>query len=265
MAQGMSIHIGLNAVDPACYDGVWDGRLDGGEQDAEDMYAIAQQQGFQPVKLLAGAATRDEVITAIGVASETLLAGDILLVTYGGHGGTLRDISGDEADGIDETWCLYDGHLLDDELCALWSCFAAGVRILVVSDSCHSGTVTRAGGIGKPRAMPRDVALGTWQQHRDFYLNVVANAEQDKPLQASVRLLAASREGELAYDGVYGGIPNGFFTKCFKQVWANGAFDGDYDDFFDSLYDLMYVYQPPEHSVIGVQDAGYDRQKPFQI
>jgi hypothetical protein len=264
MAQGMSIHIGLNAVNPASYDGEWNGHLVGAVQDAEDMYAIAMQQGFQPVKLLAEAATRDAVIDAIGVACETLVAGDILLVTYGGHGGTVRDVSGDESDGIDETWCLYDGHLLDDELYALWACFVAGVRILIVSDSCHSGTVTRAG-VGRPRAMPREVALETWKQHRAFYLNLAANAVPVKPVQASVRLLAASNEGELAYDGVYNGIPNGFFTKCLKQVWANGGFTGDYDDFFDALYDLMYIYQPPEHSVIGTQNAGYDQQKPFQI
>lgn len=188
----------------------------------------------------------------------------MLLLTYGGHGGTVRDVSGDESDGIDETWCLYDGHLLDDELNALWGCFAAGVRILVISDSCHSGTVTRAG-VGKPRAMPREVALETWKQHRAFYLNLSADSPPAQPVQASVRLLAASHEGELAYDGVYNGIPNGFFTKCLKQVWAQGTFTGDYDAFFDALYDLMYIYQPPEHSVIGVQDAGYDRQKPFQI
>ncbi|WMP17024.1 caspase family protein [Thiothrix lacustris] len=264
MAQGVSIHIGLNAVNPACYDGVWDGKLDGAEQDAKDMYAIAQQQGFQSVKLLAEAATRDAVITAIGEASEALVAGDFLLVTYGGHGGMLPDISGDECDGVDETWCLYDGHLLDDELGAWWGYFAAGVRILVVSDSCHSGTVTR-GAAGKPRAMPRRAALGTWQQHRDFYTCLIANAPQDKPLQASVRLLAASTEGELAYDGVYDGLPNGFFTKCLKQVWAKGAFVGDYDAFFAALYDVMYLYQPPEHSVIGVRDPEYDRLKPFQI
>jgi hypothetical protein len=44
---------------------------------------------------------------------------------------------------MDETWCLYDGQLLDDELHGAWEKFQAGVRILVFSDSCHSGTVLK--------------------------------------------------------------------------------------------------------------------------
>ena len=44
----------------------------------------------------------------------------------------------------DETWCIYsDRQLVDDELYSLWAQFAAGVRIFVLSDSCHSGTVLK--------------------------------------------------------------------------------------------------------------------------
>ena len=60
----------------------------------------------------------------------------------------MPDVWGDEADKQDETWCLYDGQLIDDELYFELSKFAPGVRILVLSDSCHSGTVVRA---GRPR------------------------------------------------------------------------------------------------------------------
>jgi hypothetical protein len=265
MAQGISIHIGLNAVDPSCYDGSWTGTLVGAVQDAEDMYAIAQSQGFQASKLLGEAATRDAVTQAIFQASTVLVAGDILLLSFGGHGGVIRDVSGDEADYQDETWCLYDGHLLDDELYLLWSSFAAGVRILVISDSCHSGTVTREASIGTPRAMPTDVALATWRKQRDFYLNLMNGVDADKAVLATVRLLSASAEGELAYDGIYGGTPNGFFTKTLKQVWDDGHFSGNYASFFGRVYDLMYVFQPPEHSLIGVPDVGFDQQRPFQV
>jgi hypothetical protein len=61
---------------------------------------------------------------------------------------------------------LYDGELIDDEVYAALNQFAGGVRIFVLSDSCHSGTVLRAANFSalgvtpvRPRMMPRDVAL----------------------------------------------------------------------------------------------------------
>ncbi len=264
MAQGISIHIGLNHVDPAAYDGVWTGPLVGAVQDAQDMDAIAVSQGFQTTLLLQEAATRTAVTQAIYQASTVLVAGDILLVSYAGHGGIVRDVSCDEADNQDETWCLYDGHLVDDELYLLWHSFVAGVRILVLSDSCHSGTITRAS-IGMPRAMPKEVALATWQKQRDSYLNRVCGDESTATLQATVRMMAASAEGDLAYDGIYDGTPNGFFTSKLKQVWNEGAFCGNYTQFFNQLYDAMHCFQPPQYSVLGVPNAVYDQQRPFQI
>jgi hypothetical protein len=48
-----------------------------------------------------------------------------------------------EEDQLSETWVCWDRQLIDNELYALWGSFQPGVRILVISDSCHSGTVTR--------------------------------------------------------------------------------------------------------------------------
>jgi metacaspase-1 len=55
----------------------------------------------------------------------------------------MPDVNSDEEDGQDETWILYDRMLIDDELFQLFSQFAPGVRIFLLSDSCHSGTVAR--------------------------------------------------------------------------------------------------------------------------
>jgi hypothetical protein len=49
---------------------------------------------------------------------------------------------GEEADKLDETWCLYDGQLIDDELYRARP--PPGLRILVLSDSC-GGSIVRAG------------------------------------------------------------------------------------------------------------------------
>ena len=79
--------------------------------------------------------------TEIQEAARELESGDILLVTYAGHGMKFDIPQKDKPYTV--AWCLYDGPMLDAELRTYWSGFKKGVRIVVLSDSCHSGTITR--------------------------------------------------------------------------------------------------------------------------
>ncbi len=173
MAKAVSIHIGLNSVDPKHYAG-WSGDLVACEFDANDMAAIAHAAGMKSTLLLTKKATRAAVLAAVRAASKTLQSGDLLFVTYSGHGGQIDDVSGEEEDKKDETWCLYDGELIDDEVFLELSRIAAGVRVLVLSDSCHSGTVIRARvpegtTAGRSKMMPPSVAMRTYLEHQAFY------------------------------------------------------------------------------------------------
>src|ERR671918_602507 len=51
MSKGISIHIGLNHVDPKHYQG-WDGELNACIADAKDMRALAKKKGFAGNALL---------------------------------------------------------------------------------------------------------------------------------------------------------------------------------------------------------------------
>ncbi len=143
MPIGVSVHLGLNAVDPVHYSG-WPGTLAACEFDAKDMQALAAKQGFKSHLLLTADATSDALQSAVGSAAKALTPKDIFFLTYSGHGGQVPDTNGDEPDHLDETWCLFDRQVVDDELYGLWSEFKPGVRVLVLSDSCHSGSVARA-------------------------------------------------------------------------------------------------------------------------
>ena len=101
--------------------------------------------------LLTKKATRAKTLAAIRAAAKRLKSGDLFFLSYSGHGGQVDDVSGEEDDKLDETWCLFDGQLIDDELYLELGRFAKGVRVLVLSDSCHSGTVTRAAPPPPPR------------------------------------------------------------------------------------------------------------------
>jgi hypothetical protein len=269
MARGISLHIGLNHVDPAHYQG-WDGALVACHADSEDMEAIAKGAGFDTTLVQSAAATRSTVISAIERAAQGLESGDIFFISYAGHGGRVPDKNHDEADRMDETWCLYDGELIDDELAVLWAGFAQGVRVLVVSDSCHSGTVTRAvidesqlDPLGmRRRFMPRDVALRVYRANRDFYDEIAAELPPAAPaIAASVRLISGCQDNQYSNDGDF----NGLFTGTLLRVWNDGRFEGNYRELHQQILALMPAWQSPNHDVIGSYDTDYDAQRPFRI
>jgi hypothetical protein len=80
-AKGISIHIGLNRVDPDRYQG-WDGQLNACENDARSMQAIAEQQGFESQLILTEQATASHIRQALAKAAQQLEPGDMLLLTY---------------------------------------------------------------------------------------------------------------------------------------------------------------------------------------
>jgi len=146
MPKGISIHIGLNELDERHYQGRF--ALAGCLGDAHAMRDLAAAAGFEPRLITGSAATAAAVLDAIGEASTRVGGDGIVLITYSGHGGRVRDLDdqpgdGDRGDGWDETWCLYDREVVDDELRACWADFPAGARVLVVSDSCYSGDMIR--------------------------------------------------------------------------------------------------------------------------
>ncbi len=270
MAKGISIHIGLNHVDPAHYQG-WDGALNACIADANDMRALAKKKKFSGnTLLLDGQATAAAVSAALLDAAKKLVKGDILFLTYSGHGGQVRDTNSDEKDNdrMDETWVLYDRQLVDDELYKIWSKFKAGVRILVLSDSCHSGTVTRDIpeflGIGpRPRAMPRAVGIEVENANSALYRAIQKEnrgAEKTR-VNASILLVSGCMDNQTSMDG----DDNGAFTGMLKRVWNGGKFRGGYRKLRDKIVSQMPSTQTPNYYFIGAANSRYERQKPFSI
>ncbi|MBK9714410.1 MAG: caspase family protein [Kouleothrix sp.] len=71
----------------------------------------------------------------------------VRLFHFSGHGTVVADASGDEPDGQDECIVPFDyqaaGPMNDDTLRALYREFPRSMHLLLVMDSCHSGTVQR--------------------------------------------------------------------------------------------------------------------------
>jgi metacaspase-1 len=290
--NAISLHIGLNAVNAADYSG-WDGELEACEFDAKDMAAIAKSSAMKPTVLLTKKATRAAVLRHIRAGARQLKSGDFFSLTYSGHGGQVPDRTGEEEDKKDETWCLYDSEFIDDELYVELTRFVSGVRILVLSDSCHSGTVTRARPDpstvlqpGRSKMMPPAVALRTYREHQEFYDKIqrditksagkASGTNPDSALahvavsrrlttiagqcKAAVILISGCQDNQTSMDGDH----NGAFSEQLLLVWNHGAYRGNYAKFHAAIKALMPRSQTPNLFTLGPV-ARFLNQQPFSV
>lgn len=188
LAEGkaVAITIGINVVDPAHYGSEM--RLQSCEADALDMAAILNGLGYSVKTLLSSAATTDAYMSFLTDQANQLESGDILVVTIASHGGQVYDENGDEilsngSDRLDETICFFDRMLVDDENFAAWSKFKSGVRIVVVSDTCHSGSnIRKRHPVGLhdsdeiSETLDRIRGIGGGQTHREIFRGVSDSA-----------------------------------------------------------------------------------------
>jgi len=130
------------------------GTLDGAVNDAKIVADSLNAVGAKQVKLLLDdKASRDEIKKAWDDISTQAKKGDTVFFTYAGHGSQLPErVKGTEADGQDEFYVLSNfedsgkntyERLIDDDL-QEWFSKRPDLNIVLVSDSCHSGTMTRS-------------------------------------------------------------------------------------------------------------------------
>jgi hypothetical protein len=239
------------------------------------MHSIATACGYDSVKLLlTSEATSANVFKAISQAADVLVAGDIFLYTYSGHGGQIPDANGDENDQLDETWCLYDRMMVDDEIYRMLGLFKEGVRILVISDSCHSGTVVRFNlGNFSPvtengetiefRIVPPDILDSVYSSNQNLYDAIQWSTPRDtvESVRASVILISGCLDNQLSADG----FNNGRFTSRLLTVWNNGVFQGTYESFWKTILSAMPRDQSPNFYTVGPRNVEHERMKPFVI
>jgi hypothetical protein len=220
--------------------------LSGCVNDANDWAAELGGRGFSVTRILDAQATRGEMIDAIRDLIGGARAGDTLVITYSGHGTWVPDSSGDEPDGRDEGLCPHDigtrGPLLDDEIRVLFGARASGVRILLLSDSCHSGSVTRgreddldAGG-----ARARFLPLEAWMPPEELPRGLAEAPRVVSGLRRSGGdlLLAGCKDTEYSYDTSFQGRPNGAFTYYALKTLRERR-PANYDSWFNAIREYL--------------------------
>ena len=267
--RGISLHIGVNDVDATHYAG-WKGELVSCENDADDMAAIAKSRGMKAKVLHGKAATREALLKALHEAGKQLREGDFFFLSFSGYGGQVLDVSGDEIDLMDETWCLYDAQVIDDEIQAAILGFARGVRVLVVSDSTPSGSVLRpyvpdpdpppAG--QRQKLLPPLIADKIYRRNSRFY--------DELQLKLKARVVGADSPGIILLQGCQhnqasiDGKDNGVFSKALLGVWNQASYQGNYVRFFAHIVTRMPATQTPMMSTYGLV-GDFVLQQPFTL
>lgn len=213
----LALCVGLN------YPGT-NAQLSGCVNDMTDWTAVLMERGYT-VRPLAEP-TKAELVLALEDLIAQARYRDRVVFTFSGHGTWIPDLDGDEADGRDEALCCRDfaagGVLTDDELHTIFGAARFGVRRLIVSDSCHSGSVSRFSGyIGKPTpggdlgvAIPRflppiNVLAPEDVERAERVENTTARSV---PRKGTV-LISGCGDLEYSYDASFGGRPNGALTR----------------------------------------------------
>jgi hypothetical protein len=254
--------------------------LKGCVNDANDWAAELEARGFTVMRLLDAQATKSAMVAALKQLIGTADAEDVVVITFSGHGTYVPDTNGDEVDGLDEALCPYDvqtggGPLIDDEINELFSARKPGARLLLISDSCHSGTVTRAVAAdpdaeNAPR--PRFMPMGNWLPPERLPRGIsghpitqVAVSTGTPPFASALSrksgdlLLSGCKEGpnNFSYDATIKSRPNGAFTyyaiKALKQLTPNATYADWHKAINPGLLPSAAYPQSPQ--IVGTDDA----------
>jgi len=196
--------------------------LQGCLNDVSDWSNLLHQNGFETTIITNSAATRAKVKSVLNSIITAAQGGDVLVFQYSGHGTSVIDRNGDETDSYDEALYLYDGALLDDELRDIFKLIPQGVQMIIILDSCFSGTATKAsvGSTVKRKYVPGD---GQLAKKKKAFLYDEAMKEI---------LIAGCGDDEYSYDTDFTGRANGAFSRYAIDVFKAGL---TYAAFIDTL------------------------------
>jgi len=245
MASAHALLVGLKYIDATKHNG-WDGRngCSGCELDVDNMSSMLWGQKIKPYQLKTQLATSGNVIFCLQEYAKNLQTGDLLVFYFSGHGGQVTDTSGDETDGQDETLVLYNRHLIDDELNKIWPTFKAGVRIVMISDSCNSGTNYRMA-----RDVPAEAATPVVAMSR----NAAA------AMQASMIHMGGCRDGSTSTGFAVGGE----FTTKLLSTWRQFGSQMSYAQLFQTTYNAITTGQKPAFNTYGPGAEDLAKSKAF--
>lgn len=180
-------------------------------------------------------ATKARLLAGIEALLAGAQSGDVLVFTNSSHGTYLAEKGGDEPT-YDEALCPYDtadNLLVDDELRERFANLPEGVRLTIISDSCFSGTVTRAA--------------------------VAENLPGIRvPDDRRVRFLSPALRSDKVIDNPWKARPKRYekFPEAgMKELLLSGSSDKEYS--YDALIEGVYQGAMTYHAIKAIRESNY--------
>lgn len=260
MSKGISIHVGVDKLLPGPYN--TEAPLCSPSSDAKAMACIAKQEGYSTIYLLINQeATKARFQEMFESYTGVLDEGDTFFITFSGHGGQIPDKDGDEADGLDEIWCFYDQCLVDDDLRRTWPLFKKGVRIIIVSSSCHSRSTLKvydkdcfSGSVFTPDSTCQHTVTQNGKSILEAYF-------PDPLIKAGIVHISACEDYQQAEDGE----KYSAFTRVLLKHWDHGRFDGTYEELVKKIQQETGYTQKAGIATLGNNDPALLNSRPFKL
>ncbi|MEP7108533.1 MAG: caspase family protein [Ferruginibacter sp.] len=228
--------------------------LNGCVNDANDWAKELESRGFTVTLLLDAKAKKANIIKEMKKMLNATKEDDSVVIQYSGHGSYVPDENGDEADGKDECMCPHDiakkngenNFITDDELFDIYSLRHHKSRLVIISDSCHSGTNSRAAILLSPTKQPRKsrfLSPANFLSAKEMAKFGSSNGFQkaSKPGRYAGLLMAGCQDSQVSYDAYFQDRPNGAFSfaalKALKELGKSPS--ATYNDWFKGIKKIL--------------------------
>jgi hypothetical protein len=167
------------------------------------------------------------------------------------------DVSGDEPDKMDEAWVPYDiwdnGPVLDDTIWKILRMKQPAVKIIFISDSCHSGSVVRVfGGFheGKKKFLHYTKCMSA--KTLEWFTSTIGTrskafvVEESEKVPWPCLLLSGCQDFEYSYDANFDGKANGAFTYWAIKILNELPTTATYLDWYRAIQKVLPSSQYPQ-------------------
>jgi len=179
---------------------------------------------FKVSRLFDSLATKSAVSQSIIDLANKAVKGDFVLIYYSGHGMEIPTSSVNEIGIYDQALCLHDAPLVDNEVYNLLCRFKSGVKVLLVFDSCFSGSMYKAiGSVGyKQKSL--------FGKKIDSIIKSINIPKRSGVLSCDLKCMFSSTDKQVSYSTGKGGLFTTHLIKSFGKFayvkWFDKAITG---------------------------------------